>query len=165
MTDVLTPIQRSKCMAAIRSKHTKPEIAVRRLLRSLGIRYRLHGSKLPGKPDIVLSKLRRVIFVHGCFWHRHSCRFGMVQPRTNAEFWLGKRSGNVERDRKNRRELRKKNWASLVIWECETKKPALLLKKINRFLGDVIKRSKAQAQICLIFLLASILGCVRVLVV
>jgi DNA mismatch endonuclease (patch repair protein) len=142
VTDVLTPEQRSRCMAAIRSKHTKPEIIVRRLVRSLGYRYRLHGVNLQGKPDIVLPKLRKVIFVHGCFWHRHSCRYGLVKPKTNADFWLNKRTGNVERDKKNRRELRRKKWSALVIWECETKKPQLLLRKATRFLKAASSTTK-----------------------
>jgi DNA mismatch endonuclease (patch repair protein) len=134
VTDVLTPEQRSRCMAAIRSKNTKPEIIVRRLLRSLGHGYRLHGKNLPGRPDIVLPGLRKVIFVHGCFWHRHRCRYGSVQPKTNAAFWIKKLQGNIQRDKTNRRELRRIKWQSLVVWECQTKKPEALLKKITRFL-------------------------------
>ena len=121
-------------MAAIRSKDTKPEILVRRILTSLGYRYRLHGKAQPGKPDIVLSRLRKVIFVHGCFWHRHRCRYGSVQPKTNAKFWQIKLQGNVERDRINRRSLRRKQWEYLVVWECETRSPSRLLNKLIRFL-------------------------------
>ena len=134
MTDVLTPEQRSRCMAAIRSKHTKPEIIVRKILRSLGYRYRLHGKSLPGKPDVVLPGLRKAIFVHGCFWHRHRCRYGLVQPRTNAAFWCKKLNGNTQRDVMNRRELRRQKWKCLVDWECQTKKPDVLISKIIRFL-------------------------------
>jgi DNA mismatch endonuclease (patch repair protein) len=121
-------------MAAVRSKHTKPELVVRRLLTLLGYRYRLHGKSLPGKPDIVLTRLRKVIFVHGCFWHQHSCRHGLVQPKTNAKFWRKKLLGNVKRDRENRRILRRDKWQYLVIWECEIRKPVQLLMKIIRFL-------------------------------
>lgn len=141
MTDVLTPEQRSKCMAAIRSKHTKPEMAIRRLLTSLGYRYRLHAKTLPGKPDIVLPKLRKVIFVHGCFWHRHSCKFGSVRSKTNADFWEKKISGNVERDKKHRRALHQQGWQSLVLWECEIRRPDRLLKKTTRFLVKSVSPS------------------------
>lgn len=135
MTDVLTPAQRSRCMAAILSKNTQPEIAVRRLLTTLGVRYRLHQKKLPGKPDIVIPKLRKAIFVHGCFWHRHHCRYGMVTPQTNSDFWQRKLLGNVSRDRENRLKLRRLKWKCLVIWECEVRKPVTLARKIGRFLA------------------------------
>ena len=101
MTDVHTREQRSRNMAAIRSKNTKPEIRVRSILHSLGYRFRLHRTDMPGKPDIVLPKHRTVIFVHGCFWHCHDCRFGRVIPATRADFWATKRAGNVERDQRN----------------------------------------------------------------
>jgi DNA mismatch endonuclease (patch repair protein) len=133
-------------MSAIRSKHTKPEILVRRILSSLGYRYRLHSKKIPGKPDIVLSRLRKVIFVHGCFWHRHTCRYGKVKPQTNAEFWEKKLASNIARDHKNRALLRGENWKYLVIWECQTKTPAKLLNTISRFLDKPViptKSSKA----------------------
>ncbi len=84
MVDDLTPEQRSYCMSRIRSKDTKPEIIVRKLIHSMGFRFRLHRKDLPGKPDIVLPRLKKVIFVHGCFWHKHNCRFGRVKPKTNA---------------------------------------------------------------------------------
>jgi DNA mismatch endonuclease (patch repair protein) len=134
VTDVLTPEQRSRCMAAIRSRDTKPEILVRRILTSLGYRYRLHGKTLPGRPDIVLARRRKVIFVHGCFWHRHRCRYGSVQPKTNAKFWEKKLLGNVQRDRINHDRLRQEKWQYLIIWECETGNPDRLLNKLIRFL-------------------------------
>jgi DNA mismatch endonuclease (patch repair protein) len=136
--DVLSPEQRSRCMAAIRSKNTKPEIVVRTTLRALGYHYRLHEKSLPGKPDIVLARSRKVIFVHGCFWHRHRCRYGSVQPRTNEEFWRNKFQGNTGRDKLNRRELRQRGWHCLVIWECQTKDPESLSKILVRFLDDKI---------------------------
>lgn len=136
MVDVLTPVQRSFNMSRIKGKNTSPEITVRRLLCLLGYRYRLHVRKLPGCPDIVLSKHRTVIFVHGCFWHMHKCRFGRVTPKTNAEFWQRKRTGNVERDKRNRRRLRKE-WSVLTVWECETRDALRLSKKLSNFLSRV----------------------------
>ncbi len=118
MTDVHNKEQRSKNMAAIRSKDTKPELRVRSLLHRLGYRFRLHRSDLPGKPDIVLPSKRKIIFVHGCFWHLHECRFGRVQPATNENFWTEKRRRNCERDETNLQLLRQDGWDVLVIWEC-----------------------------------------------
>jgi DNA mismatch endonuclease (patch repair protein) len=121
MTDVHTPEQRSRNMAAIRYKNTKPEIVVRKLLCEMGIRYRLHRSDLPGKPDVVMPGRKTAIFVHGCFFHMHKCRYGRVVPATNAEFWQKKRSGNATRDKRNTKQLRKLGWNVLTVWECETK--------------------------------------------
>lgn len=134
MTDVLTREQRSRCMAAIRSKHTSPELAVRALLRQLGFHYSLHRKTLPGKPDVVIPRERKVIFVHGCFWHMHRCHYGMVTPATNAAFWREKRRGNVERDRQRLRELRKTGWSVLVVWECWTRTPRKLASRLASFL-------------------------------
>src|SRR5579863_7086975 len=100
MPDVHSPEQRSRNMAAIKGKNTQPEIRVRSLLHALGYRFRLHRKDLPGRPDIVLPKFRTAIFVHGCFWHCHDCKWGRVVPQTRAEFWSAKRSGNVVRDEK-----------------------------------------------------------------
>jgi DNA mismatch endonuclease (patch repair protein) len=119
--DVHTREQRSRNMAAIRSAHTKPEVRVRSALHALGFRFRLHRKDLPGKPDIILPKFRTAIFVHGCFWHCHSCKYGSVVPATRAEFWAAKRGGNVQRDRKNRAALRKLGWRVVVIWECDVR--------------------------------------------
>jgi DNA mismatch endonuclease (patch repair protein) len=121
MTDVHTPEQRSRNMAAIKGAHTKPETIVRRALYALGYRYRLHRKDLPGKPDIVLPRLRIVIFVHGCFWHSHDCRWGRVIPKTRAEFWADKRNGTVERDNRKERALEELGWRVLTVWECETR--------------------------------------------
>ena len=123
MTDVHTPAQRSFNMSRIRAKDTRPELVVRSLVHQMGYRFRLHRKDLPGKPDLVLPGHRKVIFVHGCFWHMHRCRYGRVTPKTNAEFWQQKRMGNVERDRRNVRELRRAGWSVLVVWECWTKLP------------------------------------------
>lgn len=121
MADVLTKEQRHRNMANIKSKNTKPEMIVRSLVHRLGYRYRLHQKSLPGKPDLVFAARRKVIFVHGCFWHMHECRYGAVKPATNASFWETKRLSNVERDRKNRMALEQSGWQVLIIWECQTK--------------------------------------------
>ena len=121
MTDVHTVEQRSRNMAAIRGSNTKPEIRVRSVLHALGYRFRLHRKDLPGKPDIVLPKLRTVIFVHGCFWHSHNCRWGRVLPKTRAVFWAEKRLGTLQRDNRNLEALAATGWRVLVIWECQSR--------------------------------------------
>jgi DNA mismatch endonuclease (patch repair protein) len=108
-------------MAAIKGRNTKPEMRVRSILYSLGYRYRLHRKDLPGKPDIVLSKYQTVIFVHGCFWHSHDCRWGKVVPKTRADFWSNKRGGNVVRDGKHRASLEATGWRVITIWECQAR--------------------------------------------
>ncbi len=116
-----TPEQRHRNMAAIRGRDTKPEMAVRRLLFSLGYRFRVQRRDLPGRPDIVLRKYRTVIFVNGCFWHRHEgCRFAST-PATRREWWQVKFEANIARDRRNYAALRELGWTVLVIWECEVK--------------------------------------------
>lgn len=135
MTDVLTPEQRRRCMSRIRGTDTKPEMLVRRLVHAMGYRFRLHRRDLPGKPDIVLPRHRKVILVHGCFWHRHSCKLGRPQPKHNARFWNQKLDANVARDRRASRDLRREGWQVLVIWECETRNRDRLTARINSFLG------------------------------
>jgi DNA mismatch endonuclease, patch repair protein len=132
--DVMTKEQRSFNMSRIRCKDTVPEIIVRRLAHQLGYRFRLHSSKLPGKPDLVFSSRHKVIFVHGCFWHMHSCANGQVHPKNNAEFWQAKRAGNTKRDKRSYAELRKTGWDAMVIWECETKNAESLAERIRTFL-------------------------------
>jgi len=134
MSDVLTPEQRRKCMSHIRGVDTKPEMVVRRMAHRMGYRYRLHRKNLPGKPDLVFPSLQKIIFVHGCFWHMHRCRYGRVKPKTNAGFWEAKRTGNVERDRTNRRKLRALGWQVFVVWECWTRDIAKLEMRIRGFL-------------------------------
>ena len=129
--------QRSRNMSAIKSKNTKPEIAVRKMLHALGYRFRLHRKDLPGSPDIVLPKYKTVIFVHGCFWHRHeNCKFAST-PKTRKEFWENKFNENMKRDKNNFKELKKLNWNLLVIWECETKNINLLIKKVSSKIGNI----------------------------
>jgi DNA mismatch endonuclease, patch repair protein len=143
MADVHTPKQRSANMAAIRSKNTKPEMVVRKLTHSFGYRYVLHTHKLPGHPDLVFPARRKAIFVHGCFWHMHDCRYGKVVPATNTAFWHMKRTGNVERDLRNIDSMKELGWDVLVIWECETKNFHELGKRIQAFLE---RKSKKQRQ-------------------
>lgn len=134
MVDVFTPERRSAIMACVRGKNTKPEILVRKLVHSLGYRFRLHSDKLPGKPDIVLTRHRKVIFVHGCFWHGHArCSRGAL-PRSNVEFWQRKIHRNRARDKMNVRELRQLGWVVLVVWQCHTRKVDSLTDRLVRFL-------------------------------
>ena len=119
-------------MGRISGKDTKPEVAVRKMLHCLGYRFRLHRKDLPGKPDIVLSKYKTVIQVHGCFWHQHEGCADSGVPKTNTDFWYGKLKGNVERDVRNTSALAGLGWNVEVIWECETTKPDNLLEKINK---------------------------------
>ena len=126
---------RSRNMAAIRGKDTAPELAVRRILHAMGLRFRLHRKDLPGRPDIVLPKHRTVVFVHGCFWHRHKgCRY-TTTPKTRQEFWQTKFAANVERDRRNRTDLQQLGWRVIVVWECELRNSRYLRERlINIFL-------------------------------
>lgn len=136
MADVLTPEQRHKNMAAIRSKDTKPEKRVRSLVHSLGYRYRLHQKDLPGKPDLVFRPRRKVIFIHGCYWHMHDCPNGRVVPKTNTEFWQAKRKSNKKRDRANLKALKNIGWKVLVIWECDIKNTLQLQRTVQQFLDS-----------------------------
>lgn len=120
MSDKMTPEQRHRCMSRVRSKDTKPELLVRKYLFSHGFRYRVCVKELPGKPDIVLSKYRTVIFVNGCFWHGHGCGFYSF-PKTNVGFWEDKIRRNRERDRKEEAALRRMGWHVIRIWECQLK--------------------------------------------
>jgi DNA mismatch endonuclease (patch repair protein) len=129
--DVHTPEQRARNMAAIKGANTKPEIKVRSLLFQFGYRFRLHRKDLPGKPDIVLPRYRTVIFVHGCFWHCHDCRWGNVTPKTRPEFWADKRRGTTERDARNQAALKAAGWEVLTVWECETRDPERLARKLQ----------------------------------
>ncbi len=136
MTDTVTPERRSQIMANIRSKGMKPELIVRRLTHSMGYRYRLHRKDLPGKPDLVFPAGRKVIFVHGCFWHQHAdpaCKIAR-RPKSNLDYWLPKLQRNVERDAEHRDRLSALGWQVLVIWECEVKIAAGLPERIEEFL-------------------------------
>jgi DNA mismatch endonuclease, patch repair protein len=125
---------RSALMRAVRRKDTKPEMMVRRMLHSRGWRYRVHRKDLPGTPDLVFPSRRKVVFVHGCFWHGHDCRQGRT-PETRREFWLKKAEDNRTRDRRVEQTLNEQGWQTLVVWQCELKQPQEILGKIERFLG------------------------------
>ena len=135
MVDVLTPAQRRLNMSRIRGKDTKPEMVVRRLAHSLGFRYRLHTHTLPGTPDLVFAGKKKVVFVHGCFWHRHKCRYGRPVPATRASFWKEKLLQNVTRDKKARVNLRRLGWKALVIWQCQTRQTDRLRSRLLHFLS------------------------------
>ncbi len=134
MIDVLTREQRSRNMSNIRSKNTRPEMLLRSFLHRLGYRYRLHGRNLPGKPDLVFPKLNKTIFVNGCYWHMHKCKYGKVIPETNRDFWQKKRLSNKERDRRNISQLRKMGWGVMVVWECQLKDMVFLERRAKLFL-------------------------------
>lgn len=137
MTDTLSPAQRSERMGRIRAKNTKPELYVRRLLHSMGYRYRLHSRKLPGKPDLVFPSRHKVVFVHGCFWHHHpdpSCRRARL-PKSREEYWRTKLEGNCARDLKNLQELEAQGWTALVLWECELRDEKALRRRLQDFLA------------------------------
>lgn len=137
MTDVFTNEKRSRIMAGIHGKDTVPEMIVRRLVHSLRYRYRLHVRDLPGNPDLVFPKHKKIIFVHGCFWHRHRCRKGRSLPQTRTEFWEDKLTRNKQRDERNRLALRRGGWKVLVVWECQTSpgRMSRLEVRIRRFLA------------------------------
>jgi len=135
MTDVLTQEQRAYCMSRIRGKDTKPELVVRRLVFAMGYRYRLHVRKLPGCPDLVFPRFRKVIFVHGCFWHRHDCSYGRPFPATRPEFWRRKFAATVQHDEAVLREVAELGWETLVVWECKTRSPDTLVDTLAAYLG------------------------------
>jgi len=136
MADTVTPKRRSEIMSNIRAKGMKPEMFVRRLVHSMGYRYRLHRKDLPGKPDLVFPSRRKVIFVHGCFWHQHAdpaCKISR-RPQSNQDYWLPKLERNVARDAEHQARLTELGWDALVIWECETKDRDALGARIGEFL-------------------------------
>jgi DNA mismatch endonuclease (patch repair protein) len=132
--DTLSPEQRHRTMAAVKSKSTKPELAIRTLLHTAGFRFRLHRKDLPGNPDIVLPKYKTVIFVHGCFWHQHpECKHA-ARPASNQEYWGKKLDRNINRDKRNLNDLGLLGWRVLVIWECETRDKTALTKRMISFI-------------------------------
>lgn len=134
VVDRVTPQQRSAMMSRVRRQHTKPELAVRRLLHSLGYRYRLHAKELKGSPDVVFRRHRAAIFVHGCFWHGHDCPRAKL-PQSNAAYWEAKISRNRTRDLAAEDALTSDGWRVLTIWECETRQPDDLAARLTKFLG------------------------------
>ena len=146
MSDILTPTQRHKCMSRIRSKATKPEMAVRRWLWAHGYRYRLNVKSVPGKPDIVMRRYRTAIFVNGCFWHGHEGCGKFVMPKSNTAFWEAKIARNRERDRQNYDILLQNGWQVIVLWECQLSKDKIentmqqVVVALNKNLLNIVKK-------------------------
>lgn len=136
----MSPEQRSAHISKIRSKDTKPELRLRRMLHGAGYRYRLHDRKLPGRPDLVFPGRKKVIFVHGCFWHGHGCPVGTRLPKTNTEFWADKRRRNQERDAMQEEQLADMGWGVLVVWECEVKGASEVCDSWRTFLNSETNR-------------------------
>jgi len=144
--DNLTPERRSENMRRIKSKSMKPEMRVRSLVHGLGYRYRLHRKDLPGKPDLVFGTRRKVIFVHGCFWHGHgnpACVDGRRRPKSNLNYWLPKLARNRERDASHEAGLERLGWSVMVVWECETRHAEALKDRLSLFLGPRTKLGEA----------------------
>lgn len=136
--DVFTKEKRSQIMSHVKQKNTKPELLVRSILYKMGFRFRIHNKKLPGCPDIVLSKWKTVIFVNGCFWHRHAdCKLGNSIPKSNTDFWKNKFSKNMKRDLQVYEKLESMGWKVVIIWECQTKN----IDGIKQFLFEEIVSS------------------------
>ena len=140
MADTRTKEQRRRIMQAVQSKNTGPEWTVRRLLHRLGYRYRLHRKTLPGKPDLVFPRRKKAIFVHGCFWHAHGCRYGRP-PKSRLDYWLPKLRANKRRDSDKHARLEALGWQVLTIWQCETKDIEALTMKLCAFLEDEASNS------------------------
>jgi DNA mismatch endonuclease (patch repair protein) len=137
MPDQFSPAERSEIMRRVKSGDTTPEMVVRRLVHQMGYRYRLRRRDLPGQPDLVLPRLGKAIFVHGCFWHRHACAAGESTPASRVEYWQAKFARNVNRDRRDVRRLRRMGWSVLVVWECQTRaaRRESLRRRLERFLA------------------------------
>lgn len=141
MADVMTPEQRSRCMAAVKGKDTKPEMIVRKYLFSRGLRYRVNDRKLPGSPDIVLKKYKTVVFVDGCFWHGHEdCKYFRL-PKSNVDFWRHKITVNIARDHVNNVDLKQAGWRVIRIWECEIKTKAKREEALRHLYSSIIESS------------------------
>jgi DNA mismatch endonuclease, patch repair protein len=135
MADTVTKAQRSRIMAAVKSRDTQPEMLVRRLVHGLGFRFRLHRRDLPGAPDIVLPRLRKVIHVHGCFWHMHDCGRCKI-PESRRKFWLAKLTRNQGRDLRTAKALSQLGWTAMTVWECDLRNPIVVTSRLKRFLSD-----------------------------
>jgi len=148
MTDLVDKATRSRMMSGIRSRNTRPELLLRKGLHRLGFRYSLHNKNLPGKPDIVLSKYRALIFVHGCFWHAHNCHL-FKWPATRKEFWRNKIMGNRERDEKHLQQLEKDGWRVLIVWECALKgKQKRRLAEVINTAANWVRFDSQRAEVC-----------------
>lgn len=143
----MTDPARSAVMRAVRSKHTRPEMTLRRLLHARGYRYRLHRKDLPGSPDLAFPARGKAIFVHGCFWHGHDCKRGARQPKDNADYWIAKIARNRARDEQAQAALRAMGWKCLIVWECEITRTgtAGLSAALDAFLGDVTALARKPA--------------------
>ena len=142
-TDVFTPEKRSAVMRRVKGRDTKPELKVRRILRDLGLGYRLGGCGLPGRPDVVMKGRRLAVFVHGCFWHGHDCRRGARAPKANAAYWSAKIGRNRERDARNLQALTDAGWRVETVWECELADPAAVADRLQA--ATVSRASSAAA--------------------
>lgn len=143
MTDFLSPAERSDRMSRIRGKDTQPELTLRKVLHRLGLRYRLHGAGLPGKPDLVFPRYRTVVFVHGCFWHRHDGCNIATTPKSNTPFWLEKFEKNVARDARVATQLEALGWRVFIVWECElgsTIKTKATGERLNLLIRQICRR-------------------------
>ena len=144
MVDVFNKQKRSEVMSKIRATNTKPEIYVRKILHSMGFRFRLHNTQLPGKPDIRLPKFNAIIFVHGCFWHQHNdpnCKISRI-PKSNQDYWFPKLQRNIARDKEHKTKLQELGWDVLVIWECQIKNKECLIQLIKSFFNSKIALNK-----------------------
>jgi DNA mismatch endonuclease (patch repair protein) len=142
VTDKLSPERRSENMRNIRSKHTSPEMIIRKLVHGMGFRYRLHVPTLPGKPDLVFTRLHKIIEVRGCFWHQHKGCIDSHIPKSRLEYWAPKLARNKDRDKRNERELRCQGWKVLALWECEIDHPRMR-QRIRAFLDFASRPSRA----------------------
>lgn len=135
MTDHVTAVKRSQIMSSVGSRNTWPELKLRRILHAMGFRYAMHRADLPGKPDLVFPYRRKVIFVHGCFWHGHSCRGGRP-PKSRRSYWMNKQTVNIARDKRCAARLRRAGWGVMTVWQCQLKKPEKTAQRVARFLRD-----------------------------
>ncbi|HEV7163968.1 MAG TPA: DNA mismatch endonuclease Vsr [Gammaproteobacteria bacterium] len=133
--DTRTPTRRRFIMRSVKTKNTGPELIVRRLIRKMRLRHKLNPKDLPGKPDIVLIQIKKVIFVHGCFWHGHLCRWGQL-PKSNLIYWKEKIKSNKTRDTSNRRRLRALGWKTIVVWQCQLKSESTVFARLERFVRN-----------------------------
>jgi DNA mismatch endonuclease (patch repair protein) len=134
MADKTSPEQRSAIMRRVRRENTEPELALRRMLHAMGYRFRLHAQELPGSPDVVFRPRKAAVFVHGCFWHGHPCRWGRP-VKSNADYWAAKIARNQQRDEASIDALRAEGWWALVVWECELREPETLKAELSAFIG------------------------------
>jgi DNA mismatch endonuclease (patch repair protein) len=134
VADVFSKKKRSELMSLIRSKDTSPELIIRRLVHGLGFRYRLHVDDLPGKPDLVFSRLKKIVEVRGCFWHQHRGCHDSHIPKSQTEYWGPKLARNVKRDKQNEKRLRSLGWQVLAVWECELKDTRATVERVRQFL-------------------------------